>query len=525
MRTTARGSWWSWAVAAITGGCLVISAMLIAVRPEVRADEGSGQPNPDEEAIGELHPQNSDFAAGKEGRILISTKHDDQYWTVVPTTKADKPAQTVDRKVTISAYVVDSKNNPAAGVTVYFRVVDPDPDDPSPYEPDTNPGDNRDGAIQAGTLSAGSDVTVLKTIAGIEHAVAEVELTITDRYAGDNYTVEASLYSNFPADKTLKTALLTAWKRLYVEYDKMMRSPNTERCVRRHIDDDIVATGNVVYIPDGAGPNFPPDTWVHVFDCGSAATQSGEIRQVDHVDTSGTPAVMYLKNPPLTNQYRYSNYAHVGPVEYVGGQVNEEASYFSPDTTLLEAAYDPAFVEFRIPEDARGVVPYFEYMSTVDAVVEDFSQRWFLHKDTRQDDAWTSPPSRGMFKTGKVNYIHTIGACRGVGEGDVAGYGPWWHNCILVFVKDIENRYSEPTVRAWNNQETTVHELGHQFQVDAKTPEVHCSNDAYTPPNDGEKCIMTPYGSATNGRARFCKMHIYDGTLSQPSIRDIGDNR
>ena len=68
-------------------------------------------------------------------------------------------------------------------------------------------------------------------------------------------------------------------------------------------------------------------------------------------------------------------------------------------------------------------------------------------------------------------------------------------------------------------------EMGHQFQIYAGDPQVHCSNNAYTPPSDSEKCIMNYSGTFTNDKARFCKDHISDGMTSQPSIRDIPDNR
>ena len=48
-------------------------------------------------------------------------------------------------------------------------------------------------------------------------------LTITDAYAGDNYQVEASLVPFATFQKTARTGVLTAWKRAYVEYDRMYK--------------------------------------------------------------------------------------------------------------------------------------------------------------------------------------------------------------------------------------------------------------------------------------------------------------
>ena len=201
----------------------------------------------------EVHPLDADFTPGKEGRVMISTKHDNAYYTTVKTTKADGVAQTADHKVTVSAYIEPK----LADVEVFFEVVDPD--DKSPYEgknvpgdpEDKKPNDNRDSnrTMKGGTesdynnfqgcLSARSAKTEIKTINGVERAVAEIILTFTDRYSGDNYRVRASCQNpeskpfdaisgtSGSAPKTTdvlaSSSTLVAWKRVYLERDNMYK--------------------------------------------------------------------------------------------------------------------------------------------------------------------------------------------------------------------------------------------------------------------------------------------------------------
>ena len=48
-------------------------------------------------------------------------------------------------------------------------------------------------------------------------------LTITDTYAGDNYQVEASLQPLATFKKIARSGVFTAWRRAYVEYDRMYK--------------------------------------------------------------------------------------------------------------------------------------------------------------------------------------------------------------------------------------------------------------------------------------------------------------
>ena len=277
---------------------------------------------------GTLHPQAGDFETGKVGRVMISTLHDDHYYTATDTSTADEPAQTEDGKVTITAHLPKF----CAGKAVYFRVVTPDPDDLSPYEPDTNGGDNRDTTVGAGALSAGSDTAALITINGEEVAAAEVELTITDQYAGDNYQVEYSLESDF-AHIFDRTVVMVAWKRIYIEEDRMYRkgadlasdfSPDTNA-----LPDSVT----VVSRSYGGGLDLSIGDEVLVFDADCPEGEEATVTNI--VDTT-----LYL-DVDLTNAYDagYGTGDKGAAVAVPDVNGDEVVDVFDANTAFLTNAY------------------------------------------------------------------------------------------------------------------------------------------------------------------------------------------
>lgn len=135
------------------------------------------------------------------------------------TTMGDTGAQSTDCEVTVTAHILPTS---LVGQAVYFRVVDPDPDDLSSYETNALPGDNSGGTSPEGTVSPAPDEVELSTIAGVTVAAAEAELQLVEPYAGNNYQAEGSLFSNF-SSVCDTSAVLVAWKRVYVEKDDMYR--------------------------------------------------------------------------------------------------------------------------------------------------------------------------------------------------------------------------------------------------------------------------------------------------------------
>lgn len=66
--------------------------------------------------------------------------------------------------------------------------------------------------------------------------MASVTLTISQQYAGNNYVVQTCLKSNFTGPVP-QTTTLTAWKRVYLEVDRMYQSGAT--IVTTHAPDKV----------------------------------------------------------------------------------------------------------------------------------------------------------------------------------------------------------------------------------------------------------------------------------------------
>src|SRR5207248_1287128 len=111
----------------------------------------------------QVRPFDTDFAKDKEGRVLISSMYDTGYDTTERSTADDKPAQTQDGQLTITAWL----GAPVAGVDVYFEVLDPD--DPARYSNKTKMFDSDKEDADAKTVY---DFSV-KPNHGIENPVSD----------------------------------------------------------------------------------------------------------------------------------------------------------------------------------------------------------------------------------------------------------------------------------------------------------------------------------------------------------------
>jgi hypothetical protein len=127
--------------------------------------------------------------------------------------------QTEDRKIRVGGTLRDQSGKPVAGKPVHFRLSDPA--DTASYvvaAGDAAPGDNIDGP---GSLNGGGTAATVTTDA---NGRVSLTLTITDHVAGDNYRIRASPDPTFACTEGCAwSATYTAWKRVYVEVNKMFR--------------------------------------------------------------------------------------------------------------------------------------------------------------------------------------------------------------------------------------------------------------------------------------------------------------
>lgn len=228
-------------------------------------------------------------------KVLISRKgpggQNDQY--PVPSLQA------ADAQIKIP---FDMEPAPDTDTMVYVKLYDPE--DTAPYA-STGENDNRDPTKRGGNEPAFQGClssTAVQIDAGTTHG--EVTLTITNQYAGDNYRVGFSFDPNFiSSGSTLRpcaqTGILTAWKRYYVEQDKMYRQGGI-------LSSDVSASPtNTIYLlkePTGIQPDLPacsnPPTacgyQVVIFDAdhpvGSSGAQTASVTNV--VDDPGNSRVI-----------------------------------------------------------------------------------------------------------------------------------------------------------------------------------------------------------------------------------------
>jgi hypothetical protein len=416
-----------------------------------------------------LHPNDGDFLAGKVGRVMISTKHDDVYYTTVKTTKADKPAQTADAKVTITAHLLPADE--CAGKRVYFRMLDPDPDDQSPYEAGNAGGDNRDPTVKKGTLSAASAVAEKKTINGKEVAAAEVELTITSRYSGDNYQVEASLDSSF-MPVCARTSILVAWKRIYLEQDNMYQKGAT---ITAAFAMDADANDDVLTVDSTA--DFAVGNMVTVFSRDNTFNTTVKAK---------TAATLTVGDLP-----------HNFP-KYSGVKLQADNTTYSASTAFLTQAYGAdtpgtdggTFVEFVLGHSGSGNIPkYTSFPSDMEAF--DFCNYWFNNSGSKDNIIQLvaaykhSDGSLGTADDPKnISFITTGNFTYGAGNANAIAFA-------------------------------VTHELGHQFSV----ANGHVDRRVNARNHDNtDECLMSYNTNFTDNVTEFDIDCLYD-------VRDAADPR
>ena len=446
----------------------------------------------------ELHPKDSDFAEGKEGRILISTKNDNQYDTTVPTTKLDQPAQTEDRKLRVTAHL-----RPAIAyhnLNVCFEAIDPD--DPSACDADPAPNDNWDAQIGAGTLSASSDAASLYTINGASVAAAETILTITNRYSGDNYKVIVSLYNDERGLCQL-SSLFTAWKRIHVEVDKMFMAgadcsaPN---------GDGIGAQGDTVYLvsymyehPESQVIVFPKlNDMAKVIDSSDDEHNTGEDAQIIAIEEMQGYIKVTLDRA-LQRTYRTAFDAHLGRLQF--------PTYFDPpDFAAIEVAMNDVYVEARSAEEGSSIVPYVYRVSDAGSYhtdLKDFSQKWFKNRAYREDDDEFNP-GRALFDTGKENFFHVF-SCNQIAPRCLPGTSYYSANvCAVTDCWEIPRRFTSP------------HEIAHLFQTQkGYEGDGHCTELVCGSQNP---CLM--HRDHITECLRFCTYHSFGEKIGIRTAED-----
>ncbi len=423
----------------------------------------------------EIHPIDLDFdTLDNIGKIIIWTDSTDNiYSTTTRTSKNNLPAQSEDGKVHITVHITPANEN--LNKRVYFRLINPDLDDASSYDTDTLPNDNRDMINKLGSLSVTNDITVFKNINGNNVAAAETVLTITDQYSGDNYQVEASLDSTFtnPA-KILKTEILVAWKRIYVEEDKMYRYGAT---LINNFTPDANTTNDTILVDNTS--DFAIGDTVELFDI------AGSMDVITVINVTPTSLI----TSDISSSF----------AQYSGVRISGKTATYDVPRHLFPDAYGGdakgidggAFVEFIWNFTGSDTIPkYTEFPLDFDVTSFAFCDHWFDH-------------------SGGGNSIFQLVSAAGHLDGSLGTAEDLSNICFVT----IDNHTSSNL----NDQiaDTAVHEFGHLFGVSNSHVDASVSvNNHETPAMD--ICIMSYLTVDTDGIAEFdldCIFDIRDCTV------------
>lgn len=429
----------------------------------------------------EIHPINEDFEEGQEGKVLISTEHDDTYYT---------PYQIKDAEVSIELHLPEDR----VGTIIYFRVVVPDKDDVSSYESDATNDDNRDPDIEEGVLSHNTAVANLEDINGEMKAIAKVTLHFTDRYAGDNYKVEASLSENFST--VYETTTMTAWKRIYVEVDKMYKKGallRTSYISDANNNDDEILVDNVGDFEEGMEIEIfaPPSS--------NQATIQTRIESIDDIenmlrieDTEGTYDFPSISGIKIVNENQTLDISTQLVLDAFG--------------QLTHGEDGGTFVEFNWDFDDSGIIPKVTVFPNSLIAVRTVAT------------FWGSPNCDVGFDNKCYNYIHLVIANDFEQDG-LRATSDISSDLVVIFEDNIIN---DANVSASQielaKSEVLVHEFGHHFELLVGTlPVVHSSSTTEYPNHESTDQGVMSYGRNLNdGIAEFYLDCIY-------FIRDLID--
>jgi len=453
-------------------------------------------------------------------KVYISTTYDDVYAS---------SHQKEDASITITAEV----KPPYHGISVNFRVLDPP--DPSGYVTGAD-GDNRD-SVNKGSFSRNSHVDVTSAVTN-SNGIARVTLYTTERYAGDNYRVKAWIGEEEDAYPVF-SGIITAWKRIYLEEDRMCRRGGV-------LYDSYGATGKCggADQPEccGTDPQLPCNQ-IKVYDWTTDTISSGnsikifdetkpfesstsEIRTIQSLTDNGDGTKTITLDKDLSHSY-YASSRSGSPAMptftngHSGGICLAEtydSSFFNADTSRLNrpdmtGPFDDAFVSFATIPDGSGVVPYLPgefFAGSNNHSKFNFSRIWFKNF---QSSGSGTPPTPA-----KRNILHIVGATE---WSDYLGYAWQGYDLTYIMVKRIEDIFSSNALVV--NRDTTAHEMGHQFSVNPDNCDGHDNRQAWCGGDvdnscGTERCLMNTSRDRTNGISRYCRQDLLLGVPDDGSI-------
>jgi len=370
------------------------------------------------------------------------------------------------------------------GTTIYLQVSDPP--DSSPYGGPHTPDDNVDVSGTVGTIAGSKQVTMTLPPSGQSVALT---LQTTDYAAGDNYRVKGSIdpqlltNPSFQCTDCPDTGVITAWKRVYLETDKMFRKGAM-------LTQDALPGDTQVHVADLTNFFAPkgktPGSSVVLVHAPTSQPGGPVYYEPSGSDTPLTVAKIDKKkllltlSRPIARTYRATDDPtkawRADGVGVVTGVPSTD--FFTPNTSLTTALYASSFVELvpSSPSDP-GYVPYTANFNNPQATdLIEAGLRWCR-------------------AYGQPNRLCVIGGAKsGTNPGvRIKGEPVSW-----TWVSQIESDVAASNALTLN-AESTAHEFTHAWDVNQGFHmDGHCGEEPYYQ-NHSLFCLMHALWSDTSG--------------------------
>lgn len=340
--------------------------------------------------------------------------------------------QTTPREVRVEARLYP----PRAGVTIHFQVIDPPSSAPYDTGADNDNKDKDSNPIPTLTPVPESAETDAN---GVATTILRFQATSA---AGNNFRVLARFASGSGQPVIARTGIVTAWKRVFIEMDKMFGAPG-----QYLTNDSSIAAGNTTLeVADTSRfvAGDPGGDKVYIFDT---------------VNDTPTDAIVVSKTATTLTLNKHLSISYLVPNEaYVGRDAD---GFLAPDMTTVYRAFDDGFVEFVYLPSGSFMIPYrAPAQLSTEPECSDFLAAWFHNGQTVQD---------------LTNYVHLVGAedssCGLIGTFPALSLPAknWTIINVTTTLSDCPAANGGPAcaVTQQNNylRRNVAHELGHQFDI------------------------------------------------------------
>jgi hypothetical protein len=377
--------------------------------------------------------------------------------------------------------------------------------------------DNSEDFVVGGVGSphGATDLLSCKSNCGVDKAHACIfEFQISQRYAGENYRI----YFWVP-DRPwiIKSATVTAWKRVFIEQDKMCRRggmlwkvPNQEPDPKPGDIAILIAKYNTVRVD-----NLQLNDIIDIFDASQPYEGDHDKACVIGIDDTTDNRFVTITlgqvvgttctatNYPLVYGYHASvpnplNSDWDFAIGESAGVCATAQGYFKADTSKLNkrdltGPFDDAFVSFRDTNSGRSVLPYLhtDFFNDLLSYRIRFHQKWFANKNPK---TCTIDGNCVGCCNYPHNYYHLIGA------SDSNAYGKSYEDSdnsyvFIMYIEDTVNLYCQSNPCSGNEtnnsiRRTTSHEFAHQFRINSCDAGGHDTNNAWCG-SPGGSCISS----------------------------------